>query len=78
MDAREVTENEGKKALSLVKWLSDHAIDGVRPLSSAADLATEYLRDQSYGSHRQRISALIKWETSKNLRADSSPGSAVC
>jgi uncharacterized protein (DUF697 family) len=67
MDIHKVTENEGKQALTLVKWLSDHAIDGVRPLSSAEDLATEYLRDQSYGSHGQRIDALINWETSKNF-----------
>jgi hypothetical protein len=67
MDAHKVTENEGKRALTLVKWLSDHAIDGVRPLSSAQDLATEYLRDQSYPSHRERVDALINWETSKNF-----------
>ena len=67
MDAHKLTENEGKRALRLVKWLSDHAIDGVRPLSSAEHLATEYLRDQSYRTHRQRIDALINWETSKNF-----------
>lgn len=67
MDAHKVTENEGKRALTLVKWLSDHAIDGVRPLSSAQDLATEYLRDQSYRTHRHRIDALINWETTKNF-----------
>ena len=31
-----------------MKWLSDHALGGAHPLSSAQDLATEYLRDQSY------------------------------
>ena len=67
MDAHKATENEGKRALTLVKWLSDHSIDGVRPLSSAQDLATEYLSDQSYASHRERIDALINWETSKNF-----------
>jgi hypothetical protein len=67
MDTHKATTNEGKQALTLVKWLSDHAIDGVRPLSSAQDLAAEYLRDQSYASHRQRIDALINWETSKNF-----------
>jgi uncharacterized protein (DUF697 family) len=67
MDAHKLAEHEGESALALVKWLSDHAIDGVRPLSSAQDLATEYLRDQSYRSHRQRIDALIKWETTKNF-----------
>ena len=67
MNAHKATENEGKRALTLVKWLSDHAIAGVRPLSSAEDLATKYLRDQRYGSHRHRIDALIKWETTKNF-----------
>ena len=40
MNPHEATENEGKRALTLVKWLSDHAIDGVRPLSCAQDLTT--------------------------------------
>jgi uncharacterized protein (DUF697 family) len=31
------------------------------------DLAAEYLRDESYASHRERIDALINWETSKNF-----------
>ena len=35
--------NNKNKALRLVQWLSDQAIDGVRPLSSARDLADEYL-----------------------------------
>ena len=67
MNTHKASENEGKRALTLVKWLSDHAIDGVRPLSSAEDLAAEYLRDQSYANHNQRIDALINWETSKNF-----------
>ena len=67
MKAHQETANEGKKALTLVKWLADQAIDGVRPLSSARDLATEYLSNQSYRSDRERIEALIKWETSKNF-----------
>ena len=58
---------EGTQALALVKWLADHAIDGVRPLSSAQDLATEYLLDESYRNHRERIDALINWETTKNF-----------
>ena len=57
MDAHKITENDGKRALTLVKWLSDHAIDGVRPLSSAQDLATEYLRDQSYKRNGARVVA---------------------
>jgi len=49
------------------EWLSDHAIDGIPSLSSAQDLATEYVRNQSYRNDRQRIDALINWETSKNF-----------
>ena len=37
------TQNENK-ALRVVQWLSDRAIDGVRPLSSARDLADEEAR----------------------------------
>ena len=33
MDAHKATENQGKRALTLVKWLSDHAIvESVRSL----------------------------------------------
>src|SRR5688572_7793179 len=60
------TNNENK-ALRLVQWLSDRAIDGVRPLSSARDLADEYLLDRSYKSHGARVDALIRWETTKNF-----------
>ena len=67
MKTHQATAVEGKQALTLVKWLSDQAIDGVRPLSSARDLATEYLSNESYRSDRQRIDSLIKWETSKNF-----------
>lgn len=67
MSSTKAQENEGTRALGLVKWLADHAIDGVRPLSSAQDLATEYLTNPSYRDHAKRIDALIKWETSKNF-----------
>ncbi len=67
MNAHKAKVDDGKRALKLVKWLSDHAIDGVPSLSSAQDLATEYVRDQRYRNDRQRIDALIKWETTKNF-----------
>src|SRR5688572_30468681 len=60
------TQNENK-ALRLVQWLSDHAIDGIRPLSSARDLADEYLLNKGYKSHGARVDALINWETTKNF-----------
>jgi hypothetical protein len=55
------------KALQFVKWILDKAIEGVPPLCSAKNLATEYLIDLSYPDHEERIEALINWETSKNF-----------
>src|SRR5690348_16655371 len=54
-------------ALKLVTWISDKAIDGVFPLSSAAALAEEYLIDNSYSDNEDRIDSLINWETTKNF-----------
>jgi hypothetical protein len=51
--------NKENKALTLVKWISDKAIDGVRPLSSAHDLADEYLLDHGYPDDESRIDSLI-------------------
>jgi hypothetical protein len=59
--------NETNKALALVKWISDKAIDGAHPLSSAHDLADEYLMDNGYRTNASRVDALINWETSKNF-----------
>jgi hypothetical protein len=55
------------KALQLVNWISHKAIDGVPPLSSAEELADEYLIDQSYDDNESRIDSLINWETTKNF-----------
>ncbi len=54
-------------ALKIVKWIARHGIEGVSPLSSALDLADEYLIDQSYPDDESRIDALITWECSKNF-----------
>jgi hypothetical protein len=62
-----MNKNEESRALTLVKWISDKAIDGVRPLSSAHDLADEYLIDRGYKNHNTRVDALINWETTKNF-----------
>ena len=59
--------NEQNKALAVVKWVSDKAIDGTGPLSSAHDLADEYLLDMSYPDQESRVDALINWETTKNF-----------
>ncbi|MDP2755619.1 MAG: hypothetical protein Q8P40_14675 [Nitrospirota bacterium] len=55
------------KAIKLVNWLTDKSIAGIHPLSSAEDLATEYLIDQSYPDDEERIESLINWETTKNF-----------
>ena len=62
-----VNKSEESRALTLVKWISDKAIDGVPPLSSAHDLADEYLIDRGYKDHNARVNALINWETTKNF-----------
>lgn len=56
-----------EKALQLVNWLTEKAIQGVPPLSSAEDLAQEYLIDNSYPDDEERIESLINWETTKNF-----------
>ena len=38
-------------ALQLTSWITDKAIQGIGPLSSAEELVQEYLRDDGYGSH---------------------------
>ena len=55
------------KALQLVRRILNQAIDGVAPLSSASDLAEEYLIDQSYDDRDERVDALIRWEAAKNF-----------
>ncbi len=59
--------NDESKALRLVNWIIDRAIEGVPPLSSASDLAQEYLIDSSYINNDDRVAALINWESSKNF-----------
>ena len=59
--------NDESKASQLVNWIVDSAIEGVPPLSSASDLAQEYLIDRSYTDSDDRVASLINWETSKNF-----------
>jgi hypothetical protein len=58
-----------RKADDLVRWLTNQAISGVPPLSSASDLADEYLIHEGYESNDERVDSLIKWECSKNFAA---------
>ena len=54
-------------ALKIINWITDKAIAGFGPLSSAESLAQEYQIDQSYPDDGERIEALINWETTKNF-----------
>lgn len=54
-------------ANKLVGYLLSKGVSGVPPLSSAHDLATEYLIDQGYASNDERVDSLINWETTKNF-----------
>src|SRR5262249_41137585 len=69
-----MNEKEENKALALVKWISNKAIDGTPPLSSAHDLADEYLTDRGYRDHGARVDALINWETTKNFTSGFASG----
>ena len=60
-------KNMETSARKLVAYLLEAGLGGFGPLSSAEDLATEYLIDQSYVSHDQRVRSLINWETGKNF-----------
>lgn len=62
-----MSEVEESKALQVANWLTEKAVGGVGPLSSAEELALEYLNDLSYESNDKRVESLIKWETSKNF-----------
>ena len=53
--------------MQVANWLTEKAVGGVGPLSSAEELALEYLNDSSYESNDKRVESLIKWETSKNF-----------
>lgn len=54
-------------ASRFVKFLLETGLAGAGPLSSAEDLAGEYLLDQGFSSDDRRIESLIKWETGKNF-----------
>jgi len=54
-------------ATRLVKYLLEKGLGGAGPLSSARDLADEYLIDQGYATDDERVDRLVKWEMSKNF-----------
>lgn len=51
----------------LATYLLDKGLAGAGPLSSAEDLASEYLIDGSFASDEARVDALIRRETRKNF-----------
>ena len=50
-----------------VSFLLETGLAGAGPLSSAENLASEYLIDEGYKSDDARVESLIKWETGKNF-----------
>lgn len=51
----------------LATYLLDKGLAGAGPLSSAEDLASEYLIDKGYSSDEARVDALVRRETRKNF-----------
>lgn len=64
-----MTEHESSDASAnrFVAYLLETGLAGAGPLSSAEDLANEYLIDQGYANDDRRVDALIKWEIGKNF-----------
>lgn len=60
-------ERSDLSASRFVAFLLETGLAGAGPLSSAEDLATEYLIDQGFANDDRRVESLIKWETGKNF-----------
>jgi len=60
-------ENMEASARKLVAYLLEEGLGGFGPLSSAENLAAEYVIDQDYRSNDHRVRSLINWETGKNF-----------
>ena len=67
-------ERNWPQAEEFLNWLTDKAVAGVPGvlpgdvrLSSASELAQEYLRENSYADHEKRVDALIRWESTKTF-----------
>jgi len=58
------TEN---KALELVQYITDTAIDGAWVLAPADEVAQAYLDDSSYPNHDARVDSLIHWHVAQNF-----------
>jgi len=51
----------------LASYLLEKGLGGFPPLSSAEDLAQQYLIDLGYETPDERVDSLINWETTKNF-----------
>jgi uncharacterized protein (DUF697 family) len=60
-------ERSDVSASRFVAFLLETGLAGAGPLSSAEDLAGEYLIDQGYANDDRRVESLIRWETGKNF-----------
>lgn len=58
---------DDESASKLVRYLLEKGLGGFPPLSSAANLADEYLIDRDFDSNDERVAALMKWEMAKNF-----------
>ena len=58
---------EPSVAVELARWVVDRGLAGGGPLSSAEELAAEYLRDQGFRDDHARVDSLIRWEQSKTF-----------
>lgn len=54
-------------ASQVAAFLLEHGIHGLGPLSSAEELADEYLSEAKYRDDDARVGALVNWETGKNF-----------
>lgn len=64
-----MAEDQANKAIgsALATYLLEKGLEGLGPISGASSLARRYVTDESYASDDARVSALIKWEMSKNF-----------
>lgn len=51
--------------IRFVKWLASKGIDGMPGVTSAHELAQEYLHDAKYPSVEEKVDALIRWQVAK-------------
>lgn len=50
-----------------IEYVVQPGINGFGPISSAKELAEEYLNDNSYSSKADMVNSLINWESTKNF-----------